>query len=265
MAPLLRYILILCAAIIVPNGASATGHLKIMTYNLRLGELATLHEIAEQIKAFNPDFVALQEVDIHTQRKLSPHQNGKDFIATLAYETGMLGLYGKTIDYRGGYEGIGMLSKYPYIDVKKLQLPNPDNKEPRVLLEGRFEVGADTVVFAATHLDVNSINTRNLQATFITERLSGLAARYPVILGGDLNSRDYSYTITDIMNKYWYNATDGDYTFPAWKPIIKLDYIYALPKGSWKLVSTQAVQSLLSDHLPIVSEIEYINAEKSNK
>jgi endonuclease/exonuclease/phosphatase family metal-dependent hydrolase len=265
MIRLLRSILILCASLIASCNISAIGHLKIMTYNLRLGELATLHEIAEQIKAFNPDFVALQEVDIHTQRKLSPHQNGKDFISTLAYETGMFGLYGKTIDYHGGYEGIGMLSKYPYIDVKKLQLPNPDNKEPRVLLEGRFEIDNDTIVFAATHLDVNSISTRNLQAIFITERLQNLATRYPVILGGDLNSRDYSYTITNIMNKFWYNATDNDYTFPAWKPIIKIDYIYALPKDDWKMIRTQAVQSLLSDHLPIISELEYMKKETLNK
>lgn len=230
--------------------------LRVMTYNLRLGELATLEELAAQIKAFNPDFVALQEVDIHTQRKLSPHQNGKDFISTLAYHTGMFGVYGKTIPYHGGYEGIGLLSKYPYININKVNLPNPQNVEPRVFLEGRFEVGNDTLVFAATHLDVKSIDTRNLQATYITDYFKN--SKYPVILGGDFNARDYTYTITDIMDKYWLNATNNDKSFPAWKPIIKLDYIFARPVNSWKVVRTQTVQSSLSDHLPIITELQYI-------
>ena len=117
-----------------------TLQLRTMTYNLRFGERASLEDIAAHIRAFNPDFVALEEVDCKTFRQRAPQQNGRDFIAALAYHTGMFGLYGKTINYAKGYYGIGILSRYPYISVNKTMLPNPSGKEPRALLEGLFDV-----------------------------------------------------------------------------------------------------------------------------
>ncbi len=43
--------------------------LKVLTYNLRFGEMASLEQLAEFIKNQNPDIVALQEVDVKTYRK----------------------------------------------------------------------------------------------------------------------------------------------------------------------------------------------------
>lgn len=152
-----RYILLLLCLTIGIAYAQDTLRVRVMTYNLRFGELASLEELAAHIKAFKPDFVALQEVDSKTDRKRAPHQRGKDFISELAYHTGMFGLYGKTIEYSTGYYGIGMLSKYPYISVQKTMLPHPIEKhEKRAMLEGLFEMGNDTLVFTSTHLDVNS-------------------------------------------------------------------------------------------------------------
>ena len=85
--------------------------------------------------------------------------------------TGMFGLYGKTIEYGGGYYGIGMLSKYPYIKTEKVLLPNPEKKEQRALLEALIEMGDDTLTFVTTHLEVNSERLRNMQAQFICDPL----------------------------------------------------------------------------------------------
>ena len=52
--------------------------------------------------------------------------------------------------------------------------------------------------------------------------------------------------------------TNDDMTFPAWNPFLKLDYIYTWPIDQWHLKHTQTIQSLLSDHLPIVSDIIYV-------
>ena len=235
---------------------SDTIRLRVMTYNLRLGELATLEELAQHISAFKPDVVALQEVDIHTQRAMCKHQNGKDFISTLAYHTGMFGIYGKTINYRGGYEGIGMLTRFPYISIKKVPLPNPQNTEPRVALVVTCEAGADTLCLAATHLDVVAIETRNIQANYLCDVLQ--KQPYPVVLAGDFNARHYTETIQKIMNNRMAPMTNDDMTFPAWNPFLKLDYIYTWPTEQWQLNGTQTVQSQLSDHLPIVSDIMFI-------
>lgn len=237
--------------------AQDTLRVKVMTYNLRFGELATLEEIAAHIKSFKPDFVALQEVDCKTVRKRSPHQTGKDFVSELAYHTGMLGLYGKTIDVGEGYYGIGILSNYPYISTSKTLLPWPERShEPRALLEGVFDMNGDTLVFASTHLDVKLSQTREMQTAFICSHFEDAA--YPVIVGGDFNATP-SVKAIDNMLKGWFSATNDDLTFPTWKPTVKIDYIFARPVAGWRVVRTQTVQSVLSDHLPIVTELEYIN------
>ena len=50
--------------------AQDTLRIKVMTYNIRFGELASLEELASHIKSFNPDFVALQEIKPIEEREL---------------------------------------------------------------------------------------------------------------------------------------------------------------------------------------------------
>lgn len=257
MKRILLLFFILCCFSISPCHSKKPLQVKVMTYNLRFGELATLEQIAGHIKSFNPDFVALQEVDVRTCRARAPHQNGKDFIAELAQRTGMFGLYGKTIDYRGGYYGIGILSKYPYIEVRKTLLPNYSGSiEQRALLTGLFDVAGDTICFACTHLEVSSPPLRLTQAKFITNHFKVPAYKYPVIIGGDFNAKNNSDVIRH-MKENWQLATGGDNTFPASRPSRKIDYLFAYPKQSWRVVWSQTIRSVLSDHLPIVSLLEY--------
>ena len=73
--------------------AQDTLRIKVMTYNIRFGELASLEDLASHIKSFNPDFVALQEIDCKTNRgERAPHQIGRDYISELAYFTKMFGV-----------------------------------------------------------------------------------------------------------------------------------------------------------------------------
>lgn len=252
-----RILLIFITLFALNASAGDTLKLRVMTYNVRFGELATVDQLAGHIKAFKPDFVALQEVDVNTNRALAPHQNGRNLLSELAGKTGMFGLYGKAIPFNKGYYGIGILSKYPYVYVNKLTLPNPRGAEPRVLLEGLFEIGAaDTIVFATTHLDVTAEETRVLQAKYITDYFR--SSTYPVLLGGDFNAGPESKVIKEIMEPDWFDATGPDLTFPAPAPRIKIDYLFAYPRQGWKIINTQVVPSCLSDHLPVLTELEYV-------
>ncbi|MBC8592798.1 endonuclease/exonuclease/phosphatase family protein [Oscillospiraceae bacterium N12] len=258
-----KYIIVLFLAL-TANWVCAqkqdTLRIRVMTYNLRFGELASLEQIAEHIKAFQPDFVALQEVDSKTFRERTPQQNGKDFITELGYRTQMYPLYGKSISYKGGYYGIGILSRHPYFKSEKMMLPRPQEKEQRVMFQGTFEVnGKDTITFACTHLDYFSEDTRFLQIKKITETLQ--RSPYPVILGGDFNTRPDSKTIREGISD-WKLLTNDDLTFPSNKPSIKIDYLFGYPKDVWRVIRTQSIQSLLSDHLPIITEVELIRETK---
>ena len=85
MKRIITSIFILIAAAVSAIAAEKPDTLKIMTYNLRFGELATMKEIGQYIASETPDIVALQECDWATARKRAPHQNGVKFVNELAY------------------------------------------------------------------------------------------------------------------------------------------------------------------------------------
>lgn len=248
------FIALICVVINVTAGNS-TDTLNVMTYNLRLGELASLEQLGGYIKSQNPDIVALQECDWKTKRKMAPKQNGKAFVNELAYFTEMFGLYGKTIDYGGGFEGIGLLSRYPIIRSERILLPNPvPKKEQRALLLAVIEMpDKSSLTFISTHLEVSSAKTRKAQIDFINELKKTI--KTPVILAGDFNATPDETAIKDGFSD-WFNATDTTFTFSTVKPEIKIDYIFGTPKKDFKLVSTKVgTECKLSDHFPVCSRI----------
>lgn len=228
--------------------------LKIMSFNLRFGEKATLEEIAAVIKAENPDLVALQEVDVCTARAQSPHQNGRNFINELAALTGMFGQYARTINFAGGYYGIGILSRHPFESTRKYWLPNPSNLEPRVMLESVVELGGGRrMAFVATHFDYQKPETRLLQAQYLLDKVQGLDM--PVVVAGDLNA-DAGDEAIDLLNASLKPLSCPEPTFPAHAPEVKLDHIFGAPAGSIALLdSAIPVAPLVSDHLPLISTI----------
>jgi endonuclease/exonuclease/phosphatase family metal-dependent hydrolase len=229
--------------------------LTVLSYNLRFGELASLEQIAEFIKKENPDIVALQEVDVKTNRPVAPHQNGKDFITELGYLTGMLTAYARTIYYSGGYYGIGILSKYPFKKTKKIMLPMPEGaKEQRAALIADVELpGNRCFTFVSTHLDHSVSGVRQAQVKAINKELK--KNRYPVIIAGDFNGRPESQEIREGMKK-WEQACSQDFTVLSDNPDAKIDYIFYRPSKRWKVISSSTPLIQLSDHLPVKAKIE---------
>ena len=230
--------------------------LKIMTYNLRFGERASMRKIAEEIKAQNPDFVALQELDICTNRNAAKANNDINFINELAFFTGMFGQFGRTIDFgKHGYYGIGLLSRHPMTSIENIALPNPSRGEPRALLLGHFLLDGKTpFVFASTHLDYQSKETQAQQADFIVKTLNGQGI--PAVVAGDFNSVAGSEVFRLFSSGA--NLSGTNPTFPADVPEKKLDYIYGFPADAFTLVDTaegEASASAASDHLPVMSTI----------
>lgn len=240
------------------NEAYASCQLRVISYNLRFGELATMERLAEEIKAFNPDFVALQEVDINTHRAMAPHNNGVSFINELARLTGMFGYFGKTINFSGGYYGIGILSRFPADNMTTIPLPNPKNEEPRVILKGTFRLANGLpFVFASTHFDFKSADTQLLQAQCVIDNFSHTPT--PALIAGDFNCTPDSPALT-LMNRHFTLLSGTAPTFPAKKPTERLDYIWGLPKADFRLIETAegpAGPDTASDHLPVMSVIEF--------
>ena len=252
----LRHILLI-AAWLLAYAASAQGHsdtIRVMTFNLHAGHDASLEQIGHFIKQYQPDFVALQEVDQNTHRTNCPHQNNRDFITELAYYSGMQGLFGPTIEFSGGHYGIGLLTRHQFVEVQNIKLPHPNpGKEQRGLLQGTFILpDGDTIMFACTHLEAFDSASRAAQAQFILEHFADTA--YPVILAGDLNASPDDLEIRLLMSQ-WLDCTVDDFTFSVSNPHEKIDYILTRPKRAWRTIESQVIPVKLSDHYPVVATL----------
>lgn len=231
--------------------------LKIMSYNLRFGELASLEQLGNFIKSENPDIVLLQEVDIYTNRERALHQNGKNFIAELGYYTNMMSLFGKSITYEGGYYGLGILSKYPFIQTERFLLPLVEEKrEQRSLLTALLELdNGQQITVACTHLDLKP-EIRIEQVAAINNLLKNKTT--PILLAGDFNAKPDSPEIAEGMKGWQHSCKNDVFTIPAKAPKSKIDYIFSYPEKQWKLINSYVPEVTLSDHRPVVATLELI-------
>jgi len=256
----LRYTLLISAWLLA-CAASAQGHndtITVMTFNLHAGHDASLEQIGQFIKQYQPDFVALQEVDQNTRRTNCLHQNNRDFITELAHYSGMQGLYGPTIKFSGGLYGIGLLTRHQFVDVRNIKLPHPvERMEQRGLLQGAFILAdGDTVMVACTHLEAFDSVSRAAQVQFILDHFP--SPTHPVILAGDFNAPPADQVIGQLLGQ-WLDSTTGDFTFSVTDPTEKIDYILARPKHSWHAIDSQVIPVELSDHYPVIATLVLIH------
>ncbi|MGV8138230.1 MAG: endonuclease/exonuclease/phosphatase family protein [Mangrovibacterium sp.] len=228
--------------------------LKIMSFNVcRSGELTrySVEPFVNLIRQYQPDIIALQELDYKTTRN-----TGIDFTTKLGAALGMFPVFGRTIYYQGGEYGIGVLSRYPFSSVKTEPLPSPaGTKEQRAVLitEIRLPSGRD-IRFASTHLDHSTDAIGSAMAGALNNFL--LKDQMPTIVGGDFNAQPESGTIANVMQP-WKQFCNNEPTSPD-NPTKKIDYLFGYPKEKCKTISYQVItRTGISDHCPIVAEVEF--------
>ena len=254
MKRLASFISILFASVALLSATEKGDTLKLMSYNLRFGELASMEQFAQYISSEQPDIVALQECDWATKRTRAPHQNGVRFVNELAYHTGMFGVYGKSINYAGGYYGIGLLSKYPILRFERVLLPNDGKTEQRSILVADIELpGGKVITFVNTHLEVKTAKMRIEQVEFIKEYLKDCPNQ--LFLAGDMNAIPDTKEM-EMLREEWNDLTNRVFTYHSSRPEIKIDYIYTKPAENVELLSTEVKEDVkLSDHFPVISTI----------
>ncbi len=230
--------------------------LTIVTYNIRHGvgmdNTWNMERIAQVLQHLQPDIVALQEVDVHTQRA-----NFMDEATFLGKQTGLQAIFVPAMPYDGGYYGNAILSRFPIVQIDTIPLPG----EPRVaalatiaIPRGTFE---DTILFIATHLD-----TRELPRRESIPLLQHHVKRYtyPAILAGDLNTPISSPEFQKLMSTWFLPpAENGLLTFPANAPRKQIDFILLKPQTAWQVISvTVFPETTASDHLPLILKVQRI-------
>ena len=239
--------------------------LRVMTYNVHScvgtdGELSHTR-IAEVIATYDPDIVALQELDLARMR------SGRiDQAAVIAEQLKMRFHFHPALRVKEEMYGDAILSKLPLQLRHAGELPTVKARlafEPRGALWVTATCGEHEVQFLNTHLGL-SRRERAVQVAALTGPgwLAHADCRQPVVLCGDFNAlprspvhRAFRQVLRDaaLAVKMKHRAT-----FPSRFPLLRLDYVFV--SEGVNVLEVQAPRTALtrlaSDHLPIIADLE---------
>ncbi len=233
--------------------------IKVLSYNIHHGNPPStsghiaLDKIAEVIKESGADLVALQEVDLHTERSGTKlHQ-----MRELAELTGMDWHFHKSIDHQGGEYGNGVLSALPILDKGGFSLPFQKGTEPRGVAYVKVALNSGKkLVFSSTHLDFTNEANTLMQAKHLNEYF--LEIHEPLIVAGDFNSEPGSAPI-QYFETYFDVSCGANCppTFPQIGPRKTLDYIFLRKDKSLSATSHTVIEeTYASDHRPVLATVK---------
>ncbi|WP_444996579.1 endonuclease/exonuclease/phosphatase family protein [Aliikangiella sp. IMCC44359] len=203
-----------------------------------------LANIAQWMADF--DIVALQEVDAGSLRTQFVNQ-----VAFLAQKGGFPHWHHQQNRHLGKFaaHSNGLLTKHPVEHIVHHKLPG--RIAGRGALQANFGKGEHQLLVLSLHLAL-SPQARKKQLTYICE----LLAAYPYyVIMGDMNC-DHKQAAKE-FNKSGLDVTVGNNiqpTFPRWNPKHHYDQIWV--SSNLRIVDCQVMELGVSDHLPIMMEIE---------
>jgi endonuclease/exonuclease/phosphatase family metal-dependent hydrolase len=229
-----------------------------MTYNIHVGvgmdKKLDLKRIADVINHEHPDLVGLQEVDRGVKRT-----EGKDEIGELAAMTHMDYAFAHNLDYQGGQYGVAILSRFLIQKIDHQKFENKREAERRGMIRVEVEIDGRKVNFVTTHLDYQYEDGRVFETEQLLRFLDGLKG--PLIVVGDLNDEPvggaYKLMLTRFVDAWQGSRAKGEgLSYPADKPAKRIDYIFYGTAEGVRAKKASLVNTLASDHLPVVAELE---------
>lgn len=244
----------------LPAKVFSQNEVKVLAYNIHhanppsIPDSIDLPAIARVIKDSGADLVALQEVDVHTQRSGSGLHQAK----MLAEMTGMYFYFERSISYQGGEYGNAILSRFPIERKEKLQLSSAEDTEPRALLVVKVTLpGGEKLKFASTHLDFSSSTNAANQAKDITAYFE--KETLPLIIAGDFNAVIGSAAINELDNHFTRTCQDDcPPTIPVVDPQKAIDFIFYRPHQDIGVMEHRVInETYASDHLPVLATLAW--------
>ena len=228
-----------------------------MTFNIHVGvgmdQKLDLQRIADVIIKEKPDLVGLQEVDRGVKRT-----DGKDEIAELAAMTRMDYAFAHNLDYQGGQYGVAILSRSLLKNVEHKKFENKREAERRGMLRAEVEVDGKVVNFVTTHLDYQYEDGRVFETEQMLQFLEDVQG--PLIVVADMNDEPNGAAYKVMRSRFadaWIagHGKGEGFSYPADKPVKRIDHIF-FRADAFKAKRVEAVQTLASDHLPVIAELQ---------
>lgn len=254
-------LLVILALVLLCGGGYSTPAkraLRVMTYNIHVGvgidKKLDLRRIADVINREQPDLVGLQEVDRGVKRT-----EGKDEIAELAALTRMHFAFAPNLDFQGGKYGVAILSRMPLNSIMHLMFENKREAERRGMLNVEVNVDGKLINFVTTHLDYQYADGRLFETEQLLKDLEEVKG--PLIVVADFNDvpEGSAYKLMDtLFDDAWIvsRAKGEGFSYPADKPVKRIDHIFYRPSNRVRAKKAWVVETLASDHVPVMAELE---------
>jgi endonuclease/exonuclease/phosphatase family metal-dependent hydrolase len=249
--------------------------LRVATYNIHKGvrglgpgKRLEIHNLGLGVEALDADLVCLQEVRLFHHREARrfqrthfswPEQGQADFLAPEGYEAA----YRTNAITRHGEHGNALLSRWPIGDIGHHDVSD-HRFEQRGLLHvpvqwRGVEVHVIVVHFGLIH--ASRLRQAERLAAYIRQEVP---ARAPLLVAGDFN--DWGERLDPAMAEGGLQRARGAsppsepralLTYPSSMPLFALDRVYSRGLRCCSLtVPRGAIWSRMSDHLPLLAELE---------
>ncbi len=250
--------------------------LKIIQVNIYKGKY--LGDLVKFLKKEDADVVTMQEV---TKGDLGLDGAGADSFNVIKSALGLNGFFNNDFvifDMPGSMHGNAVLSKFPIISTGVIRLNKFDAMNlkdfndqakfpyfPRSIAQANLDVNGVEVAAMSVHGAWTAPPTDTpevlRQAEMIANHLRSFGNE-PFLLGGDFNMPPQMKVIEKI-NSVAQNFMRGSGIIQTTNPKVHkiaprgylIDYIFA--SKHFKLGSIKAPEVLVSDHLPVVAEVEF--------
>lgn len=240
--------------------------IRVMTYNVHgcrgMDGRISVERIARVIAQYNPDIVALQELDINRGRSGQVDQPH-----LIAKSLEMIHQFYPSVLFEGQEYGNAVLSRYPMKCIKTGLLPGVKNNEK---LEVRGAIWTEVTIhnskiqFINTHLGLNRLEQRNQTDELLGENwLNHPFCKGPVILSGDFNAPSQSYVCRQIRKKLFDAQIKmvnhkPKATWFGYFPLTRIDHVFL--GSDFEVMAVEVAQTALSkiasDHLPLIIDVK---------
>lgn len=240
--------------------------LRVLTVNVHKGfsplnRRYVLPELREAVRSHHADVVFLQEVlgshSRHAERY--PGWSPLPQYEFLADSLWPVFAYGRNAVYPHGEHGNALLSKFPILQHRNLDISVGDSEE-RGLLHSILELpGARQLHTVCVHLGLDE-RQRSQQLKLLCQLLDSLPAEAPVVVAGDFNDwrqrADRLLAACGLVEVFSQAFGAPARSFPARWPLLRLDRIYLRnARSRAPEVMGRKPWSHLSDHLPLCVEV----------
>ena len=221
-----------------------------------------LPELKQAVTALSTDVVCLQEVigshPRHARHYLNwPVTPQYEYLADSMWTDYS---YGRNAVYPDGDHGNALLSKFPILRYRNLDVTVKGSEERGILHSVLDLPGHEAVHVACVHFGLQEKH-RHFQLALLRDLLDSLPAAETVVVAGDFNDwRERAHRV--LYECGLHEAFIGAYgraakSFPAIWPLLRLDRIYVRNASTrHAAVLHRKPWSHLSDHAPLVVQVD---------